>query len=77
MHVSGTTVLWLIVDEQGRPAEIYVASPLGYGLDDQAVDAIGRWRFRPARLNGRPVRTQMTVAVNFKTPTGIRRILPW
>jgi TonB family protein len=69
---NGSSILWLVVDEQGRPAEIYVASPAGYGLDDQAVNAISRWRFRPANENGRPVRVQMTVEISFKVPQARR-----
>lgn len=65
---SGSSILWLIVDERGRPAEIYVASPVGYGLDDKAVNSLASWRFRPAQLNGKPVRVQMTVEINFKMP---------
>lgn len=73
---NGSTVLWLIVDEHGRPAEIYVASPVGYGLDDKAVDSLARWRFRPAQLNGKPVRVQMTIEIDFKMPLPQRRRLP-
>ena len=67
-HFNGTAYLWLIVDEEGRPAEIYVVSPVGYGLDDEAVKALAQWRFVPAMLNGKPSRSQVTVDVNFKGP---------
>jgi TonB family protein len=73
---NGSTVLWLIVDERGRPAEIYVASPVGYGLDDKAVNALASWRFRPAESNGHPVRVQMTVEINFKMPLPQHRRVP-
>jgi TonB family protein len=68
MYFNGSSVLWLVVDEKGRPAEIYIISPAGYGLDDQAVNAIANWRFRPAHLNGKPVRVQTTVEISFRVP---------
>jgi len=67
-HFNGSSILWLIVDEQGLPADIYVVSPVGYGLDDEAVTAVARWKFTPAKVKGKPTRAQMTIEVNFKVP---------
>jgi TonB family protein len=36
------------------------------GLDEKAIEAVNRWRFRPATLNGLPVATQIAVEVNFR-----------
>jgi TonB family protein len=72
LNVDGSSILWVVVDEQGLPAEIYVASPLGYGLDDLAVIAVANWKFAPARLNGKPVRAQMTIAIEFHVPRKLR-----
>jgi len=41
-------------------------SALGFGLDDQAVDAVRRWVFSPATKNGEPVDVRINVEVNFK-----------
>jgi protein TonB len=35
-------------------------------LDEAAMDAVQRWRYTPALLNGQPVPVVMTVTVNFK-----------
>ena|SRR5450631_852268 len=40
---SGTVLLQLVVDEQGKAAQIEVLSPLGYGLDENAIDAVSQW----------------------------------
>ena len=32
-----------------------VSAPLGFGLEQSALDAIGSWRFAPARYGERPV----------------------
>ena len=64
--VQGTIILRLIVDEQGRPTDIEVVSPRGYGLDDKAVAAIEQWTFRPATKDGGPVKVKAMIEVNFR-----------
>jgi len=63
---QGTTVLWVVVDEQGRAAEIRLSEPLGFGLDERAVDAVKTWRFQPAKRDGIPVAVQINIEVNFR-----------
>jgi TonB family protein len=36
------------------------------GLDEQAIEAVKTWRFRPATLDGKPVDAQIAVEVNFR-----------
>jgi TonB family protein len=35
------------------------------GLDQAAVEAIGKWRFEAATLNGKPVDVYYNLTVNF------------
>jgi periplasmic protein TonB len=63
---QGTCVLWLIVDDQGRPRDIRVVRGLGSGLDTKAIEAVKQWRFEPAMKDGRPVNVQISVEVGFK-----------
>jgi protein TonB len=63
---QGTCVLWLIVDDQGRPRDIRVVRGLGFGLDARAMDAVKQWRFQPAMKDGHPVNVQISVEVGFK-----------
>lgn len=35
-------------------------------LSGQNIEAVTRWRVRPATLNGQPVATQIAVEVNFR-----------
>ena len=64
--VQGTVVLYLEVDEEGRPRNVHVQQGLGLGLDAKAIDAVMRWKFRPGRRNGRPIATRAMVEVNFR-----------
>jgi TonB family protein len=63
---QGTCILWLIVDDQGRPRDIRVVRGLGMGLDAKAVEAVKQWKFLPSLRDGRPVNVQISVEVGFK-----------
>jgi periplasmic protein TonB len=36
------------------------------GLDEQAVNAVERWKFEPAKKDGQPVPVMINVEVNFR-----------
>jgi TonB family protein len=63
---QGIVLVSLIVDTHGRPQEIKVVRPLGMGLDEKAVEAAGKYRFKPAMKNGEPVPVTVIVEVNFR-----------
>jgi len=63
--MQGVVVLLLVVGNDGRTYNIRVGQSLGMGLDEKAIEAVSRWRFRPATLNGQPVATQIAVEVDF------------
>jgi periplasmic protein TonB len=63
---SGTVLLSLIIDEHGNTRDIHIVRPLGLGLDEKAIEAVAKWRFRPALKGGRPVAVQAQVEVNFR-----------
>jgi TonB family protein len=65
-HLSGAVVLRIDVDTRGLAQNITVRQGLGLGLDERAVDAVRRWRFRPAAVNGKPVVAPALVEVYFR-----------
>jgi TonB family protein len=67
-QIQGTVVLQLVVTEKGRPADIQVISPLGYGLDENAVAAIQKWEFLPGQKDGGAIPVRATIEVNFRFP---------
>ena len=64
--IAGTVVLWLIVNREGLPEQVHVRQPLNPDLDEKAVDAVRRWKFDPARKDGKPVAVAINVEVNFR-----------
>ena len=63
---QGTVVLSLVVDDQGRPQGLKVVRSLGLGLDQKAIEAVEKWRFRPGMKDGKPVPVMATIEVNFR-----------
>jgi TonB family protein len=63
---EGTVVLWMIVGVDGRPIDIKVARALGMGLDEQAIEAVRNWIFKPALKDGQPVPVKVNVEVSFR-----------
>jgi TonB family protein len=63
--VQGTVVLEVVVDENGLPGRISTISPIGFGLDDRAHEAVSQWVFRPGKKDGKAVKTITTVTVDF------------
>jgi len=67
-RVQGTVVLQLAVTVQGRATGITVISPMGFGLDERAQAAVGKWRFEPGTKDGKPVKVITEVFVDFRLP---------
>ncbi len=63
---QGVVMLLVVVGKDGRIYDVHVRQSLGMGLDEKAIEAVSRWRFRPATLNGQPVATQIAVQVDFR-----------
>jgi len=62
---SGNVEVYLWIDEKGNPSHIKVARGVGMGLDEKAVEAVRQYKFKPAMQNGKPVKVDMYIDVNF------------
>ncbi len=64
---QGDEWLQTTVNEEGQATEIEVTTSLGYGLDAKAVQAVQKWRFKPATdSNGNPVSAVTHIQVQFQ-----------
>jgi TonB family protein len=64
-RVQGTVVLAAVIGADGVPRIVRVVRSLGYGLDEAAIAALERWRFKPGMKDGVPVDVSLNVEVNF------------
>ena len=64
---QGVCLIQLIVDAQGNPQNPRVVRALGMGLDEKAIEAVRKYKFKPAYKQGKgPVPVMITVEVNFR-----------
>jgi TonB family protein len=62
----GTVVLYVEIDPTGRATNFKVTQGLGLGLDEKAVEAVKKWKFKPGEKDGTPVTVAATIEVNFR-----------
>ena len=48
VDVAITSTVTLVVDREGKPQQIRVIAPAGYGFDEAALQAVKQYRFKPA-----------------------------
>lgn len=65
-RVQGVIIIEAVIDENGDVTDARVLKGLPMGLDKSALDALKTWKFKPAMLEGRPVRVYYTLTVNFQ-----------
>jgi hypothetical protein len=64
--IAGMELLRTVVDATGVPRQMAIERPIGFGLDEKAVEAIKNSHFRPAVLNGQPVPVVVDLVVTFR-----------
>ena len=65
--IEGTVYVQAFIDVKGRVKELKVIKGIpNTGLDEAAIEAIRKTRFRPAKQRERPVGVYISIPVNFK-----------
>lgn len=69
--VEGTVILQIVIDEKGDvlEAEVVVANPPGI-FEDAALEAIYKWKFKPARQRDNPIKVRMAQRIIFQLTAG-------
>lgn len=62
---QGTVTLLFVVSKMGDVRDVRIMSPLGFGLDRKAVEAVAKWRFDPGKKNGDPVDVELAAQTDF------------
>jgi TonB family protein len=64
--IQGTVVLTVTIGVNGRITQAALAKSVGFGLDEQALDAVTQWVFKPGARDGLPVPVMAQIEVNFR-----------
>jgi protein TonB len=63
--VSGEGIVSFIIDTEGNVVDAVVVQATDVRFGEAAVEAVLKWKFRPAELNGQVVPCHMTVPIVF------------
>jgi TonB family protein len=63
---QGTAVLRVVIGSNGRANNLTLVRSLGFGLDEQAAEAVMQWKFQPGKRDGMPVAVEAVIEVNFR-----------
>jgi protein TonB len=63
--LGGRVTLRAVIAEDGSVESVEVFASSNSLFNDAAVEAVRQWRYRPALMNGKPVRVYFSVVVNF------------
>lgn len=66
MKYGGNVTLHFIVKKDGAISNVSILSPLGLGLDEQAIGALYQYRFKPAMEGNMPVAVDLNEDINFE-----------
>jgi len=67
-RVEGTVVLYAVIHSDGHVGEIRVLEGVHEVLDENARNALLKWRFRPGHRNGVPVDLEAVIKIPFRVP---------
>jgi TonB family protein len=66
VRLQGTVLLYVQVDPSGKAVNMRVLRSLGFGLDEQAMEAVQKWQFKPGFKDGQPVTVEAQIEVSFR-----------
>ena len=72
-RVEGKVRLAAVIRADGTVDSVALLARLDDRLDSSALDALGKWRFEPARRNGRPVEVDAVVEIPFRLAPRVPR----
>lgn len=67
-RVEGTVVLYGVIHSDGSMGDVRILEGFDSVLDENARDALEKWRFRPGTRNGVPIDVEVVVRVPFRVP---------
>jgi protein TonB len=63
--VSGIVTVSMLIDEKGNVVEREVAKSTRHEFEDAALEAVKKWKFKPAQKAGTPVKAKIKVPIEF------------
>lgn len=65
--VNGMVLLTVVINENGDVQESTVAKSTRAEFEGPAIEAVAKWKFRPARKDGANVKVHVNIPIKFST----------
>jgi protein TonB len=62
---AGLVTVSMMIDEKGNVTETSVVKSTHKELEEPAMDAVKKWRFKPAKKDGSPVAVRVAIPIKF------------
>ena len=63
--ISGVVAIKVVINEQGEVEECNVTKSSRSEFDQSAIDAVKRWKFKPASKGGAAVKAHLVIPIKF------------
>jgi protein TonB len=64
-RLEGSVDVGFVVSAKGTVQDPHAVSSTNEGFEQAAIDAVKKWKFKPAMKDGKPVNTKVLVTVTF------------
>ena len=63
--ISGVVVVNVLIDQQGNPQDLKVARSSNSEFEEPAMEALRKWKFKPAERDGSAVSIRVVIPIRF------------
>lgn len=63
--VAGLVMVKCTIDEQGNVTDPVVDKSSNAGFEQPALDAVKKWKFKPAQQDGKPIAKKVSIPIKF------------
>jgi len=64
--ITGVVAVKALIDETGSVTECTVVKSTNPGFDEAAMEALKKWKFKPAQKDGNPVKAKLIIPIQFQ-----------
>ena len=64
-HIAGVVTIKCTIDAQGNVIDPEVEKSSNNGFDKPALDAVKKWKFKPAKQDGAPIAKKVSIPIRF------------
>lgn len=63
--IEGRVIVQFIINKQGEVEDPKTLNSLGYGLDEEAIRVVKSSKFKPGKIDSKPMRVKFTLPITF------------